>query len=126
MGQHIEQDVLIGTAMTRRSIGANQSVSGQPPTSAANDNDCEGPWPLVPFPEGLTAIPGGQQEPIRRDPTGSVWPSFLREEVDSPQPVQESFRSLTTLYMGTVSIAEFGWLYLLWLALVRSVQWILS
>jgi len=73
-------------------------------------------------------MPGGQQEPIRRNPTESVWPSFLREEVDSPQPVQEGFRSLwkTTLYMGTVSIAEFGWLYLLWLALVRSVQWILS
>ena len=128
MAQHIEQDHPVGTTVARRSTGAHDSFSGQPPTPAANDNDCEGPWPQIQFPEGLTAIPGGQQEPIRRDPTESAWPSFLREEVDSPQPVQEGFRSFwkTTLYMATVSIAEFGWLYLLWLALVRSVQWTLS
>jgi|SRR6266478_9435286 len=117
MTRHIKQDE-----------PAHESISRPPLTPAANDNDCEGPWPLVPFPEGLTAILGGQQEPIRRDLTESAWPFFLREGVDSPQPDQERFRSFwkTTLYLATVSIAEFGWLYLHWLVLVRSVQWILS
>jgi hypothetical protein len=107
---------------------ADESFSTPPPASAANDNDCEGSWPLVPLSEGLTAILGGQPESIRRDPPESAWPFFLREGVDSPQPVQERFRSFwkTTLYVATVSIVEFGWLYLLWLALVRSVQWMLN
>ena len=110
MAQHIEQDDPVGTKVARRSIGAHESFFKQPPTSAANDNDCEGPWPLVPFPEGL----------------------FLSEGVATPQLVQEGFRSswratLSRLaYAATVSIAMFGWLYLLWLALVSSVQMILS
>jgi hypothetical protein len=104
MAQHIEQDDPVGTTVARRSTGA-----WQPPTSAANDNDCEGPWPLVPFPEGL----------------------HLCEGVGTPQPVRERFTSwrapLSRLaYAAAVLIAMFGWLYLLSLALVSSVQKILS
>jgi hypothetical protein len=127
MAQHIEQDVLIGTTVAQRSAATNDSFFRHPPTSVANDNVRNGPWPLVPFPEGLAGDPSGQQEPIRRHPTETAWPSFLREGVDNPRPVQKDFRSSwkPTLYVATVTIAEFGWLYLLGLTLVRSVQWIL-
>ena len=109
MAQHIEQDDPVGTTVARRRTGAHESFSRQPPTSAANDNDCEGPWPLVPFPEGL----------------------HLCEGVATPQPVRERFTSwrapLSRLAdAAAVLIAMFGWLYLLSLALVCSVQKILS
>jgi hypothetical protein len=128
MAQHIEQSDLVGTTVARRSTEAHESVFSQPPTSAANDNVREGSSPLVTFPEGLTGFPRGQQEPIRRHPKETDWPAFLRERIESPPPLQERFFSSwkMTLYVATVSIVEFGWLYLLWLALIRSVQWTLS
>jgi hypothetical protein len=113
MTSHIKQDDPDGTTVTRRGTGAHQRFPEQPPTSAANDNDCESSWPLVPFPE-------------------SACPSLFYEEVTTPQAVQSGFRSSwrATLgrlaYVAVVSIAMFGWLYLLWLALVSSVQGILS
>jgi hypothetical protein len=125
---HIKQDDPDGTTVTRRGTGAHQRFPEQPPTSAANDNDCEGPWPLIPFPEGLNGTPSGQQ--IRRLSTESARP--LNEEVTIRRAVQAGFRSswratLARLaYAVAVSIAMFGWLYVLWLALVSSVQWILS
>ena len=110
MVQRIEQDNPASMTVARQSIGAHEDFSGQL-ASAANDNNCEGPWPLVPFPEGLF-FPNEQHEPS--------------ESVTS-HPVQESDRSywratLSRLaYAATVSIAMLGWLYLLGLALVSSV-----
>jgi hypothetical protein len=113
MTSYIKQDDPDGTTVTRRGTGARKRFPEQPPTSAANDKDCEGSWPLVPFPK-------------------TACPSLLYEEVITPRVVQASFRSSwrATLgrlaYLAVVSIAMFGWLYLLWLAPVSSVQGILS
>lgn len=107
MAQRIEQDN--PASMTAaQSIGTHEDFSGQP-ASAANDNNCEGPWPLVPFPEGLF-FPNEQHDPSK-----------------SVASDQESARSYWTAtlsrpaYAATVSIAMLGWLYLLGLALVSSV-----
>ena len=54
--------------------------------------------------------------------------NILYEEVTAPQAVQAGSRSslratLARLaYVAAISAAMFGWLYLLWLALVSSVQ----
>ena len=71
-----------------------------------------GSWPLVQFPERTCA-------------------SLSYDEVATPPAVQASFRLSwrTTLgwlaYVAAVSIAMPSWLYLLWLAPVSGVQWIL-
>src|SRR5436309_3135904 len=84
----------------------------QPSTSAANDNDGEGAWPLFPFAE--TASPP------------------LSPEVTTPHAIQAGFRSSwrATLgrlaYLAVLSIAMLGWLYLLVFALISSVMWIVS
>jgi hypothetical protein len=103
MGQHIEQDDPVGTTAARRSTGAHESFSRQPPTSAANDNDSEGPWPLVPFPEGFFVV-------TPQKGLAASWRATLSR----------------LAYVATVSIAMFGWLYLLWLVLVGSVHALLS
>jgi hypothetical protein len=111
MMSHIKQDDPDGTTVTRRGTGEHQGFHEQPPTSAANGNECS--WPLVPFPE-------------------SARPSLLYEEVTTPRAVQSGFRSSwratsgRLAYVAVVSIAMLGWLYLLWLALVSRVQGILS
>jgi hypothetical protein len=110
MTSHIKQDDPDGTAVTRRGAGAHQSFPDQPPTSAANDNVCESSWPLVPFPESACA-------------------SLLYEEVSAPQAGFRSSWKATLgrlAYVAVVSIAMFGWLYLLWLVLVSSVHAMLS
>ena len=52
--------------------------------------------------------------------------NILYEEVTAPQAVQAGSRSSLRARLGrlayvAVSLAMFGWLYLLWLALVSSV-----
>ena|SRR5438270_3288860 len=118
MTQHSKQDE---TTALQRSIGARPGFPRKPPTSA-NDNNRDGPWPLIPFPERLDAIPTGHQELFHRLST-------QHEEATAEQTVQASFRSSswrTTLGLGAyvvgASIAMFGWLYLLWLALITSVN----
>ena len=128
----MKQDDPDGKTVTRRGIGSHQSFPEQPPTSVANDRDCEDSWPLVPFPEGHLCTPSGQQESNRRLSTESACPSHLQEEVTTPWAVQASFRASRRATLGklaygaAVSIAMFGWLYFLGLALVSSVQWVLN
>ena len=130
MTQRIKQDDPDGTSAARRSTGAQPCFPGEPPVSA-NDNDCEGSWLPVPFSGPLNSIASGQQEPTQRQSTEGARPSFPSEEVITPQAVQAGFRSswkatLSRLaYVAAVSVAMFGWLYLLWL-LVSSVQGIIS
>jgi len=119
MGNIKQNDPESATA-TRRDTRGYHRLREQPPTFAANDNSSECPWPLVPFPEGHLGISGALQELNR--------PCLFFEEVETPQVVQVGFRySWSWLaYVAVVSIAMFGWLYLLWLGLVSSVQAILS
>ena len=103
MTSHIKQDDPDGTAVTRRGAGAHQSFPD-------HDNVGESSWPLVPFPE-------------------SACPSLLYEEVSAPQAGFRSSWKATLgrlAYVAVVSIAMFGWLYLLWLVLVSSVHAMLS
>jgi|SRR3954447_23544524 len=122
MSQRIAQDDANGSIVTQRSTGAHQSSSGQPSTLAANDNVFEGPWPLVPFPEVPNAVRSGQQESIGRLAPEGACSFFLYEEVTVPQAVQDGFGSSWTatlgrlVYVAAISIAMFGWLYLLWQA----------
>lgn len=127
MTQHSKQD---GTTADQRGTGARPSFPSKLPTSA-NDNDCEGPWPLNPLPEELNGISCGQQELIERVSTESARPSFLFEEATA-QAVQTSCRSSwrgtlgRVTYAVVVSIAMFGWLYFLWRASVSGVQMMLG
>jgi hypothetical protein len=129
MTQHSKQD---GTTAAQRGTGARPSFPSKLPTSA-NDNDCEGPWPLNPLPEELNGISFqvDSKELIKRVSTESARPSFLFEEATA-QAVQTSCRSSwrgtlgRVTYAVVVSIAMFGWLYLLWRASVSGVQMMLS
>ena len=107
MMSHIKQDDPDGRSAIRRSPGAHQSVSERPVKSAANDNDNQGPWPFVPFPEGS-------------------YPSVLSEEVATPQRLSWKAKLILLAYAAVTPIAMLGWLYLLWLAIVSSVVWMLT
>jgi hypothetical protein len=117
MAQHIEQEV--SRPADRRNAGAREVFYKQP---AANDNDREGPWPLVPLPQELAPVP--DREWLSMEGISSA---LLCEGASLPQPVQEDFRSSCreTLgrlaYVAAISIAMSGWLYLLWLALAYSI-----
>ena len=130
MTNYIELDDRDGATVTRRGTDAHQRYRQHPRTSAADDNDCD--WPLVPLPEGHLGIPSGLQESNRLLSSQSAFLFHLSEEVTRPQLVQASSRSSwrATLgrlaYVAAVSVAMFGWLYLLWLALVSSVEGISS
>jgi hypothetical protein len=103
MAQQIKREDSVGVSVTP------ESSSRQPLPSVARDNVCDGPWPLVAFPKGLLCAGG-----------------------DTPQRAQEGPRSSWKATSGklafaaTALIAMFGWLYLLWLAVVSSVEKILS
>jgi len=74
-------------------------------------------------------MPSGQPEPTRRQLIDSAFPSIPYEEVTNPQALQvgSSWRAMsaTLAYVAAVSVAMLGWLYLLWLALISSMQAIL-
>jgi hypothetical protein len=127
MTQHSKQD---STTAAQRGTGERTSFPSKLPTSA-NDNECEWPSPLIPLPEELNSISSGKQELIERVSTESARPSFLFEEATA-QAVQTSCRSSwrgtlgRVTYAVVVSIAMFGWLYLLCRASVIGVQMMLS
>jgi hypothetical protein len=118
MAQHIEQEV--HRPADRRSTRA-RDVYKQLPASAANDNDREGPWPLVPLPQGPAPVP--DRDWLSMEGIGSA---LLCEGASLPQPAQEDFPSSwrETLgrlaYVAAISVAMSGWLYFLWLALAYS------
>ena len=130
MTQPIKQDDPDGTSVARRGAGAHPSFPGERNISA-NDNDFEGSWSLVPSASAFNSIRSGQQEPIQRHSTEGASPS-LYEVVNTSQAAQAGFRSswratlVRLAYVAAISAAMFGWLYLLWLALLSSVQGILS
>jgi hypothetical protein len=122
---HVRQDDPDGPTATRSGTGAPQNFPKPPATSAANDNDCEGPRSQVPLSTERSSIPSGQPEPTRGQITEGACPSIPCEEVTNPQAVQagSSWRARLGMlaYVAAVSVAMFGWLYLLWLALVSSM-----
>ena len=105
----IKREDAVGVSVARPSTGTPESSSRQPLPSVAANNVCDGPWPLVPFSKGLLCAGGA-----------------------TPQRAQEGRRSSWKASSGklafaaTAFIAMFGWLYLLWLAVVSSVEKILS
>jgi hypothetical protein len=106
----------------RRSTEQHQGVFSQQSTLATNDNFPDGFRPLAPFTDGFSGTPiAGTNATAAAEP---VWPAFLRAE--SPALQERCFSWKATLYVAVVSIVEFSWLYLLWLALLSSVQWMLS
>jgi hypothetical protein len=130
---NIEQNNSDGPTVIRQGVGGHQRFPVLKPkfaAIAANDNSCEWCWPLVPFPEGNLGISGAQQDSKLRLSTQSA--SFLNEEVITTETVQPTFHSSwrerfgRMAYVVVVSIATFGWLYLLWLAVLGSVQAILN
>jgi hypothetical protein len=105
MMSHIKQDDADRRLTIRRSAGAHQRFSEERAKSAANDN--QGPWPVVPLPEGS-------------------FPSFLSEEVATPQRFSWKAKLILLTYAAGTLIAMLGWLYLLWLAIGSSLEWMLT
>ena len=104
---HIKRDDPDRATVIRRSARRGERLAERSVMSAANDNDHQGPWPLIPFPE-------------------SPYPSVLLEDVTNPQRLSWKDKLITLSYVVATSIAVFGWLYVLSLAIVSSVVWILS
>jgi hypothetical protein len=104
MMSHIEQQDADRRLVIRRIAGPHQRFSEE---SAANDNDNQGPWPLVPFPEGS-------------------YPSVLAEEVTTPRRFSWNAKLILLTYAALTPIAMLGWLYVLWLATVSSLEWMLN
>jgi hypothetical protein len=132
---NIEQNNSGGPTVIGRGTGKHKRFAVQAPkfaAIAANDNDCERGRPLIPLPVGHLGIQCGQQELNQPLSTDRVYPSLLSEEVTTTETVQATFspswraRFGRTAYVATISIAMFGWLYLLWLGLISSMQAILN
>jgi hypothetical protein len=107
MAQQIKREDSVGISVARASTGAPESSSRQPLPSVADDNVCDGP--LVPFPKGLLCAGGATPQRAQVGPRSS-WKAT----------------SGKLAFAATALIAMFGWLYLLWLAVVSSVEKILS
>jgi hypothetical protein len=105
MTQHSKQDETDGASAFQRITGA--SFARKPPTSA-NDNDCNAPLPLIPFPAGADSLLREQQEVIDLFP---AQPGRATLPTSSWKAMLGWFT-----YVLVVSIAMVGWLYVLWLA----------
>jgi hypothetical protein len=106
------------------SLGVRATCCNETLTSA-NDND--GPWPLIPFPEMLDSNPAGPQKVAIE----SARASLLLDEATAPRGQTEpevSWRGTLArvTYLVAVSIAMFGWMYLLWWTLGSSLSWVLD
>src|SRR4051794_11988382 len=93
MAQHIEQEV--SQPADQRSTRAREVFCKQP---AANDNDRESPWPLVPLRQGPAPIP--DREWLSMEGIGSA---LLCEEASLPQPAQEDLRSSWRQTLGRLA-----------------------
>jgi hypothetical protein len=102
---HIKRDVPDSAIALRRSAGQHQRLAERSVKSAANDNDNQGPWPLAPFLE-------------------SPYPTCSFEDVTKPQHSSWKGKLIRLAYVAATPIAVFGWLYLLWLAMISSTEWI--
>lgn len=119
MVQPIGQDNPADKTIIRQSK-AHENFSGQPSTSAANDNDDEGPWPLIPFPEGFFAgVRSEQQESIFSTKSAGQLSSDISQRGSSSS---RRGRLSRLTYAAMVLIAMVGWLYLLWLVLLSSID----
>src|SRR6188768_245546 len=107
MMSHIKQDDADGRSAIRRSAGAHQRFSEEPAKSAANDNENQRPWPFVPSLEGS-------------------YPSVLSKEVATPQRLSWRAKLILLAYVAVTPVAMLGWLYLLWLAIVSTLEWMLT
>jgi hypothetical protein len=118
---HTDQAKPGHTTVGQRSFGVHENRLTQPAPSAANDNHRESPWPLVPFPDGLSGIPTEKQEELSNWLSGSIGQSLLCEGIIPPANQDglswTSWRATLgkLTYLATASIATLGWLYLLWL-----------
>jgi hypothetical protein len=108
MAQQIKREDWVGVSVAR-CTGTPESSSRGPLPSIADDNVCDGFWPLVPFPKGLLSAGGATPQRSQEGPRSS-WKAT----------------SGKLAFAATAFVAMFGWLYLLWLAVVSSVEKILS
>ena len=104
---HIEQDDPDGRSAIWQSAGAHKWFFERPAEPAVTGNDNQGPWPFVPSPEGS-------------------YPSVSSKEVATPQRLSWKAKLILLAYVAVTPIAMLGWLYLLWLAIVSSLEWMLN
>jgi len=128
--RQIKQDDPDDTLVTPRASGVQQRFPGQPLRSAANDNDCVDSWPQVPSSDGYLVV-SGQHDFIQRLCGESACMPLLCEELANPLPIQANFRSSWKvteigLHTAVLSIGIFGWLSVLWLAIVSLVRGMIS
>ena len=103
---HVKRNHPDGSTAIQQSAGRYQTLPGQSVTSPANDNDNKGSWPM-PLPEGF-------------------YPSFSSGDVETPRRFSWKAKLVKLAYIVAAPVAGFGWLYVLWLAIVSSVMWILD
>ena len=104
---HIKRDVPDSAIVLRRSAGQQGRLAERSVKSAANDNDNQGPWPLVRFLE-------------------SPYPTFSFEDFTKPHRTSWKGKLIRLAYVAAMPFAVLGWLYLLWLAIISGTEWILS
>ena len=104
---HIKQDDPDGRSAIWQSAGAHKWFFERPAEPAVNGNDNQGPRPLV-------RLPGGS------------YPSVLSEEAATPQLFSWKAKLILLTYAAVTPIAMLGWLYVLWLAIVSSLGWMLT
>ena len=104
---HIKRDDPDRATAIRRGAGRHERLAERSVKSAANDNNNQGPWPLIAFPE-------------------SPYPSVSFEDITKPQHFSWKGKLIRLAYVVATPIAMFSWLYVLSLAIVSGVVWILS
>jgi len=114
MAQHSSDD------KAKRQLGVRALPGFLRPTSA-NDNTDDGPWPLIPFPNAPDIGSAGQEELSHR--------SRQPDEVVQPTPPVRTSRRATlglAVYVVAASIAVLGWLYFIWIMIIRGVLLFIS
>ena len=57
---------------------------------------------------------------------GRSYPYVSSKEVPTPQRLSWKAKLILLAYVAVTPIAMLGWLYLLWLAIVSSLEWMLN